>query len=124
MFGLTAEQVAKSRGWYSPYWHYNNEPETRAALDLIASDHFSRHEQGVFGPILDTLLKNGDHFMHLADLYAYLDADRRACDAYRDSQKWASMTILNIAGSGKFSSDRTIGEYATHIWHVEPCAVD
>ena len=124
MFGLTAEQVAKSRGWYSPYWHYDNEPETRAALDLIGSDHFSRHEPGIFGPILDTLLRNGDHFMHLADLYAYLDADRRACDVYRDSRKWASMAILNIAGSGKFSSDRTIWEYATHIWHVDPCIVD
>src|SRR5512136_962193 len=56
LFGLTAEQVADSRGWYSPYWHYDNEPETRAALDLIRSDHFSRHEPGVFAPLLDTLL--------------------------------------------------------------------
>jgi starch phosphorylase len=62
--------------------------------------------------------------MHLADLYAYLDADRRACDLYRDTRSWARMAILNIAGSGKFSSDRTIQEYATHIWRVQPCQVD
>ena len=56
LFGLTAEQVAASRGWYSPQWHYDNEPETRAALDLISSDHFSRNEPGVFDPITDMLL--------------------------------------------------------------------
>jgi len=124
LFGLTAEEVAGSRGWYNPHWHYDHEPETRAALDLIAAGHFSRYEPGIFVPILDTLLKHGDRFMHLADLYAYLDADRRACDVYADSRAWASRAILNIAGSGKFSSDRTIAEYATHIWHVHPCPID
>ena len=77
LFGLTAEQVADSRGWYNPQWHYDNEPETRAALDLIFSDHFSRHEPGVFEPLRDTLLTHGDHYMHLADLTSYLEADQR-----------------------------------------------
>ena len=72
LFGLTAEQVAGSRGWYNPRWHYDNEPETRAALDLIFSDHFSRNEPGVFAPLRDTLLTRGDHYMHLADLTSYL----------------------------------------------------
>ncbi len=62
LFGLTAEQVADSRGWYSPQWHYDNEPETRAALDLIFSDHFSRNEPGVFGPMQDVLLASGDFY--------------------------------------------------------------
>ena len=62
--------------------------------------------------------------MHLADLYAYLDADRRLCDLYADSGAWLRKAILNIAGSGKFSSDRTIGEYASHIWNVKPCPVN
>jgi hypothetical protein len=66
LFGLTAEQVAESRGWYSPRWHYEHEAETRAALDLIFSDHFSRHEPGVFEPLRDTLLTHGDYYMHLA----------------------------------------------------------
>jgi starch phosphorylase len=124
LFGLTAEQVAASRGWYSPYWHYEHEPETRAALDLIASDHFCLGEAGLFQPIHDALLRNGDRFMHLADLYAYLDADQRMCHLFADPAGWSQRAILNIASSGKFSSDRSIQEYATHIWHVHPCPVD
>lgn len=123
LFGLTAEQVVGSRGWYSPYWHYEHEPETRAALDLIFSDYFSRHEPGVFGPLRDALLTDGDHYMHLADLASYLEADLRLRNLYADPDAWARKAILNVAGSGKFSSDRTIGEYATQIWEVKPCPV-
>ena len=123
LFGLTAQQVAASRGWYSPQWHYDNEPETRAALDLIFSDHFSRNEPGVFAPLRDALLTHGDHYMHLADLKSYLQADQQLCEAYTDSAAWSRKAILNVAGSGKFSSDRTIAEYATDIWKVVPCPV-
>jgi starch phosphorylase len=123
LFGLTAEQVAGSRGWYNPHWHYDNEPETRAALDLIFSNHFSRYEPGVFGPLRDALLAHGDYYMHLADLKSYLEADERLCELYADSMGWSRKAILNIAGSGKFSSDRTIAEYASDIWHVESCPV-
>ncbi len=121
--GLTAEEVASSRGWYSPHWHYEHEPETRAALDLIFSDHLSRYEPGAFAPLRDTLLTNGDYYMHLADLQSYLEADNRLIELYADSDAWARKTILNVAGSGKFSSDRTIAEYAADIWNVEPCPV-
>jgi starch phosphorylase len=123
LFGLTAEQVAGSRGWYDPHWHYEHEPETRAALDLIFADHFSRNEPGVFAPLRDTLLTRGDHYMHLADLQSYLDADRRLVELYADPDGWARKAILNVAGSGKFSSDRTIAEYAAGIWNAEPCPV-
>ncbi len=123
LFGLTAQQVADSRGWYNPYWHYEHEPETRAALDLIFSGHFNRNEPGIFTPIHDTLLTQGDHYMHLADLQSYLDADRRLVELYADPYAWAGKAILNIAGSGKFSSDRTIAEYAALIWNAEPCPV-
>jgi glycogen phosphorylase len=123
MFGLTAEQVAGSRSWYSPQWHYDNEPETRAALDLIFSDHFSRYEPGIFEPLRQTLLTGGDHYMHLADLTAYIEADRRLLELYADPVGWARKVILNVAGSGKFSSDRTISEYAAEIWDVKPCPV-
>ena len=123
LFGLTAEQVAASRGWYSPQWHYDNEPETRAALDLIFSDHFSRHEPGVFEPLRETLLTRGDHYMHLADLTAYLEADQRLLELYADPEGWARKVILNVASSGKFSSDRTIAEYAAEIWNAKPCPV-
>jgi starch phosphorylase len=80
LFGLTAEQVANTRGWYNPRWHYENERETKAALDLIAANHFSAAERGIFSPIVDTLLGHGDHYMHLADLKSYLDADQRKMD--------------------------------------------
>jgi glycogen phosphorylase len=123
LFGLTAQQVAESRSWYSPYWHYDNEPETRAALDLISSNYFSRNEQGIFAPLHDALLAQGDHYMHLADLKSYLDADQRLCKLYADGEAWAPKAILNIAGSGKFSSDRTIAQYATEVWNAKPCPV-
>jgi len=123
LFGLTAEQVAGSRGWYNPRWHYDNQPETRAALDLLFSDHFSRNEPGIFAPLRDTLLTHGDYYMHLADLASYLEADRNLCALYVDPEGWARKAILNIASSGTFSSDRAIAEYATDIWHAKPCPV-
>ncbi len=123
LFGLTVDQVENSRSWYSPNWHYENEPETRAALDLIFSDHFSRNEPGVFAPLRDTLLLFGDHYMHLADLTSYCQAHERLGALYSDPGAWAQKAILNVASSGKFSSDRTIHEYATEIWKAEPCPI-
>ena len=123
LFGLTVEQVENSREWYDPHWHYENEPETRAALDLIFSDHFSHNEPGVFAPLRDTLLTQGDHYMHLADLTSYCQAQERLGRLYAEPGAWAHKAILNVASSGKFSSDRSIAEYASEIWKVEPCPV-
>jgi starch phosphorylase len=123
LFGLTAEQVAASRGWYDPHWHYANEPETRAALDLIFSGHFSSNEPGIAAELRDTLLTHGDHYMHLADLRSYLEADERLCRLYADPLAWTRKAVLNVASSGKFSSDRTIAQYATEIWSAKPCPV-
>jgi starch phosphorylase len=124
LFGLTADEVVGSRGWYDPHWHYDNEPETRAALDLIFSDHFSRGEPGVFAELRDTLLTHGDHYMHLADLKSYLEADERLRELYAEPPAWTRKAILNVAGSGKFSSDRTIREYAADVWGAKPCPID
>jgi glycogen phosphorylase len=124
LFGLTAEQVADSRGWYDPLWHYRNEPETRAALELIFNDHFSRNEPGIFGPIRNTLLDNGDYYMHLADLNSYVETQAGVGSLYAEPSAWARKAIINIACSGHFSSDRTIREYAAEIWHAKPCPVD
>jgi glycogen phosphorylase len=123
LFGLTAEQVVGSRDWYDPNWHYQNEPETRSALELIFLDHFSRGEPGIFGPIRDTLLTHGDRFMHLADLTAYAQAQAAVGSLYRDTEAWTRKAIINIGCSGTFSSDRTIAEYAAEIWKVEPVTV-
>ncbi|HEV7135509.1 MAG TPA: glycogen/starch/alpha-glucan family phosphorylase, partial [Steroidobacteraceae bacterium] len=118
LFGLTADEVQGSRGWYDPRWHYAHEPETRAALDLIGSDHFSGHEPGVFAPILDALLRGGDYYMHLADLRSYLQTQATVEALYEDRHAWARRAILNVASSGWFSSDRAIAQYASEIWNV------
>jgi starch phosphorylase len=123
LFGLTAEEVAASRGWYSPQWHYDNQPETRAALDLIFSGHFSRYEPDLVEPLRAALLTGGDHYMHLADLPAYLEADRQLLELYAEPERWTTKVIANVANSGKFSSDRTIAEYAAGIWGAKPCPV-
>jgi glycogen phosphorylase len=123
LFGLTAEQVASSRHWYSPWWHYQNEAETRTALDLIFSDHFSRHEPGIFEPLRAALLTSGDFYMHLADLSAYLQADHALTKLYGSQDEWTRKTIWNVAASGTFSSDRTIAQYAAEIWNAKPCPV-
>lgn len=120
LFGLTAEQVEGSRGWYDPWWHCVNEPETGRALDLIANNHFSRHEPGIFTPLLEALLHRGDHYRHLADLGSYAQTHQRLGELYEDREAWTRKAILNIAASGWFSSDRTIAEYARDIWNVAP----
>ena len=123
LFGLSAEEVASSRGFYSPQWHYDNDAETRAVLDLIAANHFSQNEPDVFAPILDTLLRHGDHYLHLADLKSYSEAHRRLGELYQDQEAWTRKAVLNIAASGQFSSDRTIAEYAKEIWQAKACPV-
>jgi starch phosphorylase len=123
LFGLTAEQVQDSRGWYDPHWHYEHDPETRAALDLIFNDHFSRKEPGIFAPIREALIDHGDHYLHLADLTAYAQAQARVAALYADREGWARKALLNVACSGRFSSDRTVAEYARDIWGAAPCPV-
>jgi len=123
LFGLTADEVASSRDWYNPHWHYDNEPETRAALDLIFSGHFSRYEPDVLEPLRDVLLTHGDYYRHLADLTSYLQADQKLLALYGEQDAWTRMAILNIASSGMFSSDRTIAQYAAEIWDAKPCPV-
>jgi glycogen phosphorylase len=122
LFGLTAREVSGSRGWYNPHWHYDNEPETRAALDLIFSDHFSPDEPGVFEPLRGELLTSGDYYMHLADLRSYLIADARLTELYGQRDAWSRKAILNVAASGRFSSDRAVAEYAADIWHASRLA--
>lgn len=121
LFGLTADQVANSRCWYSPGWHYENEPEIRAVLDLIFSGEFSRNEPAVTDALRNILLVGGDTYMHLADFTSYMDADSNLQSLYRNPEAWSRKAIMNIAASGRFSSDRTIAEYARDIWEVAPC---
>jgi starch phosphorylase len=124
LFGLTAEQVQNSRGWYDPRWHDEHEPETHRALDLIRSGAFDLGESGVFKPIVDTLVTFGDHYMHLADLASYVKVQEQTGALYQQPDAWVRKAIFNVGHSGKFSSDRTIAEYARAIWRAQACPVD
>src|SRR5262249_12077715 len=96
LFGLTAQQVLDSRRYYSPWWHYNNEPETRQALDMIRNNYFSPREHGIFQPICETLLERGDHYMHMADLSAYVETQARVSQLYGDPSAWTRKAIINV----------------------------
>ncbi len=124
IFGLTAEEAESLAPTYDPWERYQNDPETREALDLIFSGHFDGGESSIFEPIREALLEHGDRYMHLADLPSYAEAHARVQELYRDPDSWTRSAVLNVAGSGRFSSDRTIAEYTRDIWHVEPCPVD
>ena len=97
LFGLTADQVMSSRGWYNPRWHYEHEPETRRALGMIAAHAFSPAEPGIFDLIVDVLLRHGDYYMHLA---AYIQTQAQVSALYRQPEAWARKAILNVGHYG------------------------
>ncbi|MFL6620089.1 MAG: glycogen/starch/alpha-glucan phosphorylase, partial [Povalibacter sp.] len=124
LFGNTAEQVEqlKANG-YRPRDYYERDPELRGALDLIANGAFSGGEGNLFRELIDHLL-NHDTYLLLADYRAYVDAQADVEAAFRDSSRWTRMSILNTARSGKFSSDRSMGEYCDSIWNVKPVHIE
>jgi starch phosphorylase len=119
IFGLRTNEVEASRGYYSPQWHYDNQPMVKEVVDMCFTDDvFCPGEREAFDPIRRFLFDEGDPYMHLADFVSYADAHQRVQELYADRTAWARKAILNIAASGKFSSDRTISEYARDIWDV------
>ena len=124
IFGLNVDEVAAlwAQG-YKPWDYYQADEELRAVLDWLGSDFFTPGEHGAFSLVHDSLLQGGDPYLVLADFRAYSDSQARVDAAYRDQSKWAKMAILNTARLGKFSSDRTIREYARDIWHLKPLPV-
>jgi starch phosphorylase len=121
IFGLTTGEVAALRasGYRSAdYYHANG--ELRQAIDMIASGYFSPEEPDRFKPIVDNLLAHGDHYLLLADYSSYVVCQKEVETAYRDQDQWTRKVILNVANMGKFSSDRTIGQYAEQIWNAKP----
>ncbi len=119
LFGLRTEDVVKMRQSYVSKEIYRNDPEIRHALDMIGANVFSVLQPGLFDPILRSLLDYNDFYMLLADLKDYCAAQDRVDAAYRDAGKWNAMSLVNIARSGHFSSDRAVLEYARDIWKVE-----
>jgi starch phosphorylase len=123
LFGLNAEQVMKTRqAGYHPAQIYRDNIELREAIDLINSGHFSHGDRDLFRPLTDNLVKH-DPFLLLADYQSYIDCQREVDHAWRDTDHWCRMSILNVARMGKFSSDRSIRDYCDRIWKVEPVSV-
>jgi starch phosphorylase len=121
IFGLTADGVAEIRQeGYDPWHYYNTNEELRRTLDMIALGFFSPDDPHRFRPLFESLTGGGDHFLLLADYESYIKAQEQVDALYRDQEAWARRAILNVAGMGKFSSDRSIQEYAEKIWNVKP----
>jgi len=121
IFGLTAEGVADLRAkGYNPWDIYNANAELRQVLDMIAGGYFSPDAPHRFRPIFDALTGYGDYYLLLADYASYIACQEKVDALYRDPDEWSKRAILNVAGMGKFSSDRTIKEYADKVWGVKP----
>ena len=120
LFGLRTDDVARLRPSYCSKDYYRKDPEIRLAIDMIQRNVFSLLQPGLFDPIIRALLDYNDYYMLLADLRSYCEAQDRVDATYRDAKKWNAMSLVNIARSGRFSSDRAVMEYARDIWHINP----
>ncbi|HEX2571659.1 MAG TPA: glycogen/starch/alpha-glucan phosphorylase [Polyangia bacterium] len=120
IFGLLADQVSALKGHYNPWEYYNNNPELRRVLDQVGNGTFSPQQPDLFQPLFRSLLHNGDHYLLLADYASYIECQQRVSATYRDARQWTQKSILNVARMGKFSTDRTIKQYADEIWGVKP----
>ena len=121
IFGHTAEEVSRIQAnGYQPWDYYHANDELREVLDMIGSGFFSPDDPDRFKPVVDTLLRHGDHYLLLADYASYIACQEKVEMVYRNQEQWVRSAILNVANMGKFSSDRTIGQYAEKIWGVTP----
>ncbi len=124
IFGLLADEVVKLKSsGYNPKTYYESNPMLKRVIDMIASGYFNKNEPGIFKSIVDGLL-GVDYYCLLADYQAYVDAQDNVSKLYLNSDEWTKMAILNVARVGKFSSDRSIKEYAEKIWKVEPVKIN
>ncbi|MFA6623315.1 MAG: glycogen/starch/alpha-glucan phosphorylase [Fibrobacteraceae bacterium] len=123
IFGLTVDEVRDllAKG-YRPRDYYEKDDDLRRVLDLVSSGFFSPDRPDLFRQIVDKLLTS-DPFLLLADFRSYLDCQAKVAETYRNKAKWTKMAIINVARMGKFSSDRTIKQYATEIWHAKACPI-
>ena len=120
IFGLTTDEVADLRGkGYNPWLYYESNQELKLALDMIRDGFFAPEERERYKPVFDNLTSGGDHYLLLADYASYIACQEQVGALYREPESWTRKAILNVAGMGQFSSDRTIGQYAQTIWNVE-----
>lgn len=124
IFGHTEQEIAKLASTYKPREWVDKDEEIKSMVSLIESDFFNIDEPNIFEPLRKSLFDYGDRYYLFADLKMYHDTHEKAQALYRDNiQEWNRKAVLNIAASAKFSSDRTIKEYANDIWHIKPCKV-
>ena len=120
LFGLTADQVDATRAHYDPNAIIAADKDLFRVMQLLESGHFNLDEPGMFDPVIQAIRSPHDPWLVAADFRSYVDAQERAAAAYRDRENWTRMSILNTAGSGKFSTDRTMAEYNAEIWKLAP----
>ncbi|MBL6986336.1 MAG: glycogen/starch/alpha-glucan phosphorylase [Methylobacter sp.] len=120
LFGLTEEQIEARRAHYDPLEMIDQDEDLQQVMHLLESGYFNQFEPGIFDDLINSIKSPQDPWMTIADFRSFIDAQKRVEDAYRDKDHWTKMSILNCANSGKFSTDRTIGEYNRDIWKLEP----
>ncbi len=123
LFGMNVQEVeAKKAAGYNPLAIYEQNDELQAVINLIATGHFSHGDRALFRPLVNSLLYD-DPYMVLGDYQAYVDCQQQVGEVFQDQEQWTRMAILNVSRMGKFSSDRSIGEYCRKIWDVKPFPV-
>ncbi|MBP6940510.1 MAG: glycogen/starch/alpha-glucan phosphorylase [Syntrophorhabdaceae bacterium] len=117
LFGLTAEEIIRLRQGYNPRQYVEQDKELGQVIEQLSNDFFSPENRGYFQPVVNSLM-DGDHYCVLADYASYVACQEEVAKVYRERDRWIKMAVLNVARSGKFSSDRAIREYAKNIWHI------
>jgi len=117
LFGLTAEEIIRLRQGYNPRQYVEQNKELGQVIEQLSNDFFSPENRGYFQPVVNSLM-DGDHYCVLADYASYVACQEEVAKVYRERDRWIKMAVLNVARSGKFSSDRAIREYAENIWHI------
>jgi len=123
LFGLTEQQIEARREHYDPYAIIDQDEDLQRVMNLLESGHFNQFEPGIFDDLIASIKSKFDPWMTIADFRSYIDAQKRVEAAYQDKDHWTRISILNCANSGKFSTDRTIGDYNRDIWKLEPVPV-
>jgi starch phosphorylase len=120
LFGHTVEEIPGLRENYDPHAIINADADFRRVVDLLESGHFNLHEPGVLDDVIRSFQYPSDPWMTAADFRSYIDAQQEVGDAWLDQERWTTMSILNTAASGRFSTDRTMRDYNRDIWRLEP----
>ncbi len=121
IFGLTVDQVRKEREIYNPKSYLDSSDALKRVMDALNSDVFCKKEPRIFKPFYENLVLRNDHYLHLADFESYKNQQQTITSDYSKTDSWNVKSLLNIARTGRFSSDRTVREYAENIWHIQPC---